>query len=133
MSLNSAAILVDGTVATTGGTSTNLLKISEGNDSFVAYLDDSSEFLATTTVTFTTSRPKVNTGSPNGYTQARCTAIIKKPLLLDNGEYTVNKVTITLSVDHETTDAEIESLLVSSAQLLHDSDFSNFWKKQSLA
>jgi hypothetical protein len=54
-------------------------------------------------------------------------------LALDNGNRTVNTFTLSLSVDPETTDAEIESMLVLAAQLLHDSDFSDFWKKQSLA
>lgn len=132
MALSNSSILVDGTVATTGGTATNLEKLSESDNVYVSVLDDSSEFLSQTTVTFRTASPKVNSGSPNGYTQQRCYATIKKPLLLDNGEYTVNKAEISFSVDHETTDAEKESLLVMLAQLAHDSDFSDFWKKQRL-
>lgn len=132
MSIKSASILVDGTVATTGGTATSFK--DKGGDlvSWRSILDDGSEFLSQTQVEFSIRDPKPNSGSPNGYSQARSSVVIQKPLLLDNGEYTVNTVRLTLSVDHETTDAEIQNLLVTTAQLLVDSDYADFWKKQSL-
>lgn len=133
MSLSSASILVDGTVATTGGTATTFITKGNTLNQHNLILNDGSEFIAQPTVSFTVKEPKVNAGSPNGYTQARCTVVYKKPLLLDNGSYTVNTGKIELSVDHETTDAEIASMLVVLAQLIHDSDYTDFWKKQSLA
>lgn len=133
MTILNASILVDGTVATTGGTATTF--VSKGNtlNAHSAIVDDSSEFIAQSTCNFSIKDPKVSVSSPNGYTQARNTVKFNVPLALDNGNYTVNTLTIQLSVDPETTDAEIESMLVFGAQLLHDSDYSDFWKKQSLS
>ncbi len=133
MAISTSSILVDGTVATTGGTATSVIQKGNTLDQVVVVLDDGSEFINQTTVTFSIKDPKVNTGAPNGYTQARSNAKITKPLALDNGNRTVNSVNIQLSVDHETTDAEIQNLLVTAAQLLVDSDFSDFWKKQSFS
>lgn len=133
MSILNASVNVDGTVATTGGTATTF--ISKGTDlgSHDAILNDGSEFAAQTKVSFVTKDPKVQTSAPNGYTQHRCTAKVLRPLLLDNGNYTMNSVTITFSVDHETTDTEIGSLRVLAAQLIHDSDFDDFWTAGSVA
>jgi hypothetical protein len=133
MSLTSASINYDGTVATTGGTATGFISKGQGINNHALILDNSAEFINQQTVTFTTKDPKVNSGSPNGYTQARSAVTLKVPLALDNGDYTVNTLKIELAVDHESTDAEIESMLVTAAQLLHDSDFSDFWKKQSVS
>jgi hypothetical protein len=133
MSIESSAVLVDGTVATTGGTNTSVITKGQSLDSHKVILDDGAEFIDTSTIDFSIKDPKVNSGSPNGYTQARSSVKLSVPLALDNGNRTVNTFTLSLSVDPETTDAEIESMLVLAAQLLHDSDFSDFWKKQSLA
>jgi hypothetical protein len=133
MTLETASINIDGTVATTGGTATGLISKGQGLNSHVLILDNSAEFVAQQTVAFSTKDPKVNSGSPNGYTQARSSAVLRVPLLLDNGEYTINTMKLELAVDHETTDAEIESMLVTAAQLIHDADFSDFWKKQTVA
>jgi len=133
MALTTASVLKDGTVGTTGGTATGFITKGIALGIYEAIIDDSSEFLTQSTVTFTTKDPKVNAGSPNGYTQARSQVTLKVPLELDNGEHTVNTLRIELSCDHEATDAEIESMLVYGAQFLADSDFSDFWKKQSIS
>jgi len=133
MSISTASILVDGTVATTGGTATTMIDKGSSLDSKKVILDDSSEFINATTIDFSIKDPKVNSGSPNGYTQARSSVKLSVPLGLDNSNRTVNTMTLSLSVDPETTDAEIGSMLVLGAQLLHDSDFTEFWTKQSVS
>lgn len=134
MSIKTASVLVDGTVATTGGTATTLIdKGSSTKNNWVGILNDSSEFLNQTTVTFSIREPRVDSGAPNGYTQARSEVVVHVPLALDNGSYTRNTLRLSVAVDHETTDAEIESILVLGAQLLADSDFSDFFKKQALS
>ena len=130
MSITSSSILVDGTVATTGGTATGVIVKDTGNP-FICILDDSSEFINQTLVKFTTRDPTVDSSAPNGYTQKRSEVYVSKPLSLDNGNVTKNTLRITLSVDHESTAAEVQNLLVTGAQLLADSDFSDFWKIQS--
>jgi hypothetical protein len=130
MSILNASVLVDGTVATTGGTATSMIMMGDGEN---VILDEGLEFNAQTKIAFHSKDPKVSSTAPNGYTQHRTTIKILKPLLLDNGNYTMNSVTITFGVDHETTDAEITSLRVLAAQLLHDSDFDDFWNVGSRA
>lgn len=132
MSIQSASVNVDGTVATTGGTATSFLTKNVGNP-LEMILDDSSEFVSQTRIEFSTKDPKVSTGAPNGYTQARSKVKLYVPLLLDNGEYTINTVTIEFAVDHETTVSEINSMRVLAAQFIHDSDYDEFWQNQALS
>jgi hypothetical protein len=134
MSLKTASVLKDGTVATTGGTATTFIDkgTSPQCNSWVGILDDGSEFLAQSSATFTVKDPKVQSSAPNGYTQARSSVVLKVPLALDNGEYTLNTIKIELAVDHETTAAEIATMKVYAAQFLQDSDFTEFWTKQAL-
>lgn len=133
MAIETSSILYDGTVATTGGTATGVITKGGTLNQLNVILDDSSEFIDQTKVEFTVREPVVNPSAPNGYTQARSAVRMLIPLSLDNTNRTVNSLKIELSVDHETTDAEIQSMLVAGAQFLHDSDFSDFWKKQSLS
>lgn len=133
MSISTSSVLVGGTVATTGGTATTMIEKGNTLDNQKVILDDSAEFINATLIDFSVRDPKVNSGAPNGYTQARSSVKLSVPLALDNGNRTVNTVTIQLSVDPETTDAEVDAIRVLAAQLIHDSDFDEFWQKQSLS
>lgn len=132
MSISALSVNVDGTVATTGGTATTMIAKGNTLDQSNVILNDSSEFIAETKISFSNRDPIVNSGAPNGYTQARRTVNIHVPLALDNGNYTTNKVTIQFSVDPETTDAEVNSLRVLAAQMIHDSDLDDFYQSGSL-
>jgi hypothetical protein len=133
MSIRGSAVLVGGTPSASGGTSTDLVvKNSLVQNQMVMTLDDSSEFIDETKITFSSTDPKVSVGAPNGYTQARSNLVISRPLALDNGEYTTNTFRATLSVDPETTDAEVAELLSVAAQILFGSDFSDFWDRQRM-
>lgn len=133
MTIVAASVLKDGTVATTGGTATTLISKGQTLGQHDVIINDSAAFFAQSTISFVTKDPKPSVNAPNGYTQARCSAKLSVPLALDNEKVTVNTLTIQLAYDPEATAAEIESMLVYGAQLLKDSDFSDFWKKQSLS
>lgn len=133
MSIDSASILVGGTTSTTGGSATTFIVKGDTLNEKRVILDNSAAFADETKVQFSIKDPVVNSGAPNGYTQARSTAKILVPLALDNGLYTVNTVTISVSFDPETTSAEKDNLIDLAVQLLNDSDYSDFWKKQSLS
>lgn len=81
----------------------------------------------------TVKEPKPSSGAPNGSTQARAAMTFKSPLVLDNGNVTVNTVRVEVAYDPETTSAEIDELLVIGAQLFADSDFTALFKNLSLA
>lgn len=133
MGIQSSSVNIDGTVATTAGTATGMITKGSTLNELVTVLDDSSEFIAQTKLKFSVVDPKVQTSAPNGYTQGRSVVKVIVPLALDNGNFTTNTLEIRLGADPEATDAEITSMLVLGAQLLHDSDFIDFWTKQSLS
>lgn len=133
MTIKDASVLVGTTLSGTGGTATGFL---DGGDSVGIHnvaLDDSSEFINQTGLQFTTKAPKVLASAPNGYTQRRCTVVIQRPLALDNDGRTVNTLRMELAVDIETTAAEVSSLLELGAQVLFDSDYSDFWQNSGTA
>lgn len=133
MGIQTSSVNIDGTVSTSGGTATGMIAKGNTLNEIQVILDDSSEFVEQTKIDFQVKEPVVKPSAPNGYTQARNTVRIYVPLALDNGNVTVNTLELKLSCDHETTEAEVQSLLVLGAQLLSDSDYSDFWKKQSLS
>ena len=133
MSIASSSILYDVTVAASGGTATSMIVRGNTLNSTEVILDDSAEFALQTKIEFSVKEPRVQASAPNGYTQARMNCRVLKPLLLDNGSYTVNTGGVQLSVDPETTVAEIQTMLSLMAQAATDSDFLDFWSKQSVA
>ena len=133
MSLSGATILIDGTVATTGGTSQALATLGDSENKHRLFIDDGSEYSARYTLEFATKEPKVSETAPNGYTQMRNTCLVKAPITPSGGAATVNTIKIEVAVDPATTDAQKLSLRVIAAQLFHDSDFLEWWDNQSQA
>jgi hypothetical protein len=132
MSIKTSTILVGGTSSSTGGTSTPLIMKSSGlNGESKAILDDGSEFMDSTFLTFTTKDPVVNGGAPNGYTQQRSGIKVVVPLDLANGNHTTNTVSIAIAFDPETTESQVAALLEMGAQLFISAALDAFWKKQS--
>lgn len=131
MTISTASVLKDGTVATTSGTATSLL--SKGNTLLQhnCILDDGAVFALQSSLQFTTKEPKASESAPNGYTQGRNSVYLKAPLSLDNGKTTVNTGSISIACDSETTAAEKLTMRVYLAQILVDPDFTDFWDKQS--
>lgn len=131
MSLANSSVLKDGTVSATGGTAKTLTSLGADLNQHDLFLDGT-DIRTRTELVATTSKPKVKTSAPNGYTQQRSQMYLKVPLELDNGDRTVNTVQITFACDIETTDAEKDTILSYAAQLLSDSDYSSFWKDQAI-
>lgn len=133
MALNNASISIGATFAPTGGSATSLKTKRLDNNVHTLYLDDGSPLVDQTTFEFTTKEPKVNSGAPNGYTQARNILLVRDPFALDNGNTTVNTGKIEISVDHELTAAEKKSMREKLIHALNDSEFEEFWDEQSSA
>jgi hypothetical protein len=98
-----------------------------------ATFDADTEYLTQKSIDFSVTEPRVNPSLPNGYTQQKRIAKLKIPLELDNGNRTVNTVTITMSCDIETSAAERTELMMLGSQLLGDSDFTDFWQSGDLS
>lgn len=132
MSIRSASIPVGATFAPTGGTATSLVVLSQEAGKITAFVGTSGVLAQTRTeCTFETKIPRVNSNAPGGYTQGRSIMVAKVPKTLANLARTVNTARVELSIDPETTAAEVaalKSLLVNS---IVDADFDQFWQNQS--
>lgn len=128
MAINGATPIVGATtyVAPTGG-SADTLSAFGSNGGVTAIFDGDTELLTQKKATFTAKDPQVQVSAPNGYTQAKRQAYIRVPLTLDNGNITTNSIRVEVSVDPETTAAEIAELRLLASQILGDSDFTPFW------
>jgi len=128
MAINGATPLVGSTtyVAPTGGSADTLAATGDSLTATALFAGDT-EFLTQKEIAFTVKKPVVSVSAPNGYTQARRTALLKTPLELDNGARTVNTLKMELAVDIETTTAEIQEMLFIGSQLLADGDYTNYW------
>lgn len=131
MTISSASVDKDGVVSSAGGTAKALTSLGDTANSHNAFFEGP-DFLTRNVAEFSTKTPKVSSSAPNGYTQQRSNLKLKFPLALDNGNVTINTVDIGVSCDIETTDAEKDTILSYAAQFLSDTDFSAFWKNQSV-
>lgn len=133
MALRNSSVLVDGTVATTGGTATTLLTKDSNAGRHDLVLDDGTTLSGQTLISASYKPPKVNSSSPSGYTQGRNTVYIQVPFTVPSTSLlTSNTVRIEFSTDIETTDAVKLSMRVLAAQMLTDSEFVNYWDNQLL-
>lgn len=134
MSLQNAAVVTAPSAFTpTGGTALTFTLISQSANGVSIAVAADTDSRTRRRIETSLTVPRVSAAAPNGYTQARNELKFKKPKLLANGKFTTNEIIIQLRSDPETTQVEIQELLDVGAQALTDSDFSNFWKLQSLA
>lgn len=135
MAIDTAAILMGSTafVAPTGGASNDLSIISRAGTKVVAHLDGATSFTTRKTVEFSAKDPVALESAPGGYTQAREKVVVKWPITLANGNRTVNTATIEIARDPEFTTANCVDLRLMLAQLLGDSDFTDFWNNHVLS
>jgi hypothetical protein len=128
MPINGATPIIGGTFsAPTSGSADALSAVGDASKS-VAKFDGDTEFLTAKSIDFTAKEPSVSSTAPNGYTQARRSALLKFPKVLDNSARTVNTVKLELAVDVEMTAAEIAEYCLVAAQILSDPDFAAFWQ-----
>lgn len=130
MPIQSASISLGATVSASGGTAEALQSLGGDSSNRVTSYDDA-DYKMRTEARFSVQRPVVKPAAPNGYTQKRSQTILVKPRLLANGNLTHDTITITVSTDVETSAANNSALRHEAAQLLVDTDFTNFWYSQS--
>jgi len=132
MSLSNASVLSGATITPSGGTALAFEGTGIRGNSHTLVASADTNLLTRRSIVCTVKEPRVSPGAPNGYTQARATAVFKSPLVLDNGNTTVNTVRIEVSYDSESTAAEVDELLVVASQILSDSDFASLFGSLSL-
>lgn len=134
MSLSNAAVVTAPTsIAPTGGTALAFASFGASPGGLIIAVPADVDQRLRRSITFSITPPRPSPTSPSGYTQQRCRAIFKRPILTASGKYTVNTVEISWAMDVETNDTVKQELIDVSSQLLFASDFVQFWKNQSLA
>lgn len=120
-------------VAATGGTDVTLVSLGvQGNKNTLTFSTDTSN-LTRRIAEFSVKPYAASASAINGYTQQRAKLLLKQPKVLASGLRTVNTVSVEVSYDVETTDAEIEQMLETAAQCVGTSAFFGFYKTLSLA
>lgn len=133
MSLSNASVLSGATITPSGGTALPFSSLGIQNSSNTIYATGDADLRTRRSIVCSVKDPKVSAGAPNGYTQARATAVFKSPLELDNGMITVNTVRVEFAYDVETSQAEIDELKVIAAQICTDADFAGLIADLSLS
>lgn len=120
-------------VAATGGDDQVLKGLGISNGSHVVFYDGDGASTARRTAAFSSSFPKPNENSPGGYTQDRRTLVFKRPITLANGDLSVETVRVQLATASETVESDKVEMLEQVAQMLVNTDFSEFWHEGSLS
>lgn len=128
MSLKTAVVKTGATHAPTGGSDLTFSDFGTVGNVVNLSVPADTDMRLRRTITGSFKAPRVNTSSPNGYTQARAVLTFKKPKLLANGKITVNSIQVSISYDWEATAAEKQELLDVAAQMAYDSDFTSYFK-----
>lgn len=132
MPISNASILSGVTMTPSGGTAVPFGSLGIRNGTNTLYATGDADLRTRRTIVCSAKEAKVAPGAPNGYTQARATAVFKTPLVLDNGNITVNTVRIEVAYDIESSAAEVTELKLMAAQILTDSDFAALFSALSL-
>jgi hypothetical protein len=133
MGIRTSSIALGATFSPTGGTATAFSTLSSNDQSIKGFLAESGVTpLTRKEVTFEGKPSRANASSPGGYTQGRASAKLAVPKVLANLARTVNTMKVELSVDPETTDAEVTAMKSAMINLINDTDFSQLWLNQSI-
>lgn len=128
---NSTIMLDPSSITVTGGTSqTFLITKNTGSQLSLGCSTDTDSRLRKT-IEAKTSISQPSARGANGYTQSRSSMDVVFPKSLANGVITKNAGGIYFRFDPETTAAEKLRYRQMLAQLLIDSDYSDFWDNQA--
>jgi len=124
----SLTLINAGTLAVTGGSNKVFTKVDTLKDGSVLFLDlAETDLRLRASLEFKVSRPQVRASAPNGYTQQRCRVRFKQPILLANGEITVNTTSVEVAYDIEASAAQKKLLVDIPVQVQFDSESSTFF------
>lgn len=134
MGVQNATLLVGGTVAASGGTSTAFVPNGAVVSSGIQIIDSvSTNNVTRANITLKTIKQAVFDmvkGVFTGKTKRQVQLV--RPKVLANGSVTFPLIRLELEFHPDNTDAEITALLSEGAQLLTDVDFSAFWRLGNL-
>lgn len=132
MSIRNSSVAVGATYSPTGGTATSLVLLNSDASSTKAFIGTSGVTpLTRSELSFTGKPAKVSPSAPGGFTQGRASVKIVVPKVLANTNRTLNSCAFELSVDPETTAAEVSALKLAMVNFILDADFDQLWLNQS--
>jgi len=129
MSINNTTIAEDGAIAVTGGTNKTLISRGGDSNSNHFYVNEDAVANLRRTLDITVKDAKVQVSAPGGYTQERQVIVTKVPIILANGNRTVNTYRTEISVDPETSVAQRKTDREMHSQTLFDTDFVSVYEK----
>jgi hypothetical protein len=121
------------TVAASGGTDVVLTSLGIQGNTNTLYFSTDTNLSTRRLVKFTVKPTAASTQSPGGQTLARNSIQLASPKVLASTEKAVNTVKIEVSYHPETTQAEVEQLCETAAQMLGGANFMDFQKNQNLS
>lgn len=125
MPLSSLVSNSGATVSSSGGTSDPLLVTGSDLTSLnLLYSDDANA--TSRKVVFSVKEASISASAPGGFTQRRRNIYYTQPLVLDNGNTTINSIKVEFSADPETTDAELLLMWEDLKQITVDADVEDF-------
>lgn len=132
MSVQNASINAGATISATGGTAVsytpNGVTIPNGIQLIDAAITD---YRVRPTLTLRNKLPVLD--SLGVYSKDRKSCLLVEPILLASGKVVFNLIRIEREIHPETPAANALGLNTKGAQLLTDSDFTNFWAAGSIA
>jgi len=133
MALSNATLLDGATVSATGGTTQTFAPSGKDVPNGVEIVDvGATSYVTRESISFKVKMPTYNANS-NTYSKGNREVTLVAPQVLSTGEVAFNVVRIKVEVHPELSAADEEELRKKAAQVLFDSDFSQFFTTGSKA
>lgn len=132
MAIKNLDLRVGGTLSSTGGTLTSVQSKGTTLNTTRVIVDDGDSLADQSEIRFSVKEPRADESAPNGYTQARCNFTLYRPVTPTDGQRTLNSVSVSLSYDPHSTDAQVQELLNMAAETMVDTETQNFFTDQSV-
>lgn len=132
MAVQNASILAGATIAPSGGSAITYSPNGQTIQNGVQLIDAAvTDYRIRPTVTLKVKNPVLDSNSV--YSKDRKSILLVEPIILASGKVVFNLLRIEREIHPETSAANAFGFNTKGAQLLTDSDFTNFWAAGSLA
>lgn len=121
MAITSIAFKSGATLPLTGGSADAVASGGKGIDKSILVFTGDPSLQEQRTVEFSVKRPKVSANSPDGYTQARRTIVLKSPKEVSTDVFSVNTARLELATSVTCTAADVAKLRLYIATAIMDS------------
>lgn len=133
MPLTNGAYLQNPTIAVTGGTSRNLLELSDQGGKKELAEDNGAGILDRKLWKCSVTMPKQSATAANGYTQMRNEVVLIQPFTPSGGTRTTNTIRLSVSVDAALSATEKRVMINDLISFINDADVNGFFVNGSLA